>query len=47
MLIPVVEPFIVAGGFTNVRRPAPAVLRSSVITTEAAGFVEALVTCTR
>src|SRR5215472_14788904 len=36
---PVVEPFIVGAGLTNVRRPAPALLRSSVITTEVAALV--------
>ena len=46
-LTPVVEPFIVGAGFTNVRRPAPALLISSVITTGVAAFVEAFVTCTR
>ena len=40
-----------AGGFTNVRLPAPALLISSVITTEEAwkfgGLFVGLVTCTR
>src|SRR4029077_16744374 len=49
---PAAEPFIVgAGGLTNVRLPAPALLRSSVMTTEVAwkfgGLVDGLVTCTR
>ena len=48
---PVVKPFIVGAGFTSVRRPTPALLRSSVITTEEAwkfgGLFEGLVTCTR
>src|SRR5262249_33443906 len=44
---PAAEPVIVAAGFTNLRRAAPALLRSSVITTGVTGVVEVLVTCTR
>jgi hypothetical protein len=49
---PAVEPFMVgAGGLTNVRLPAPALLISSVMTTEVAwkfgGLDVGLVTCTR
>src|ERR1700741_2128187 len=47
MVTPDADPFIVGAGLTNVRRPSPALLRSSVITTEVAGFGERLVTCTR